>query len=203
MHQIKLIEGWVIAAECLGGEILFFLISGKILKRLGYVHCLSFCFFAYSIRLGLISIITNPWYLVPIEFVAQGATYALTYTCIVAYASAIAPPGTSATVQGIVAGMDDGLGFSIGSMIGGIMFQNIGGKISFRIFSIGALITCVAHIFLRPASKHETQEGLRKQYDDDTPVDQRALKDGLESKEVTDFIDQDHETIVVSEKLES
>jgi len=40
----------------------------------------------------------------------QGPSYALCYTTIVAYASAISPPGTSATVQGIVAGMDDGLG---------------------------------------------------------------------------------------------
>ena len=176
MHQIKLIEGWVIAAECLGGEILFFLISGKILKRLGYVHCLSCCFFGYAVRLFLISTITNPWYLVPIEFVAQGATYALTYTCIVAYASAIAPPGTSATVQGIVAGMDDGLGFSIGSIIGGIMFQNIGGQMSFRVFSAVALVTCVAHIILRPAAKHETQEHLRKQYDDKAPAEEKSLK---------------------------
>lgn len=42
----------------------------------------------------------------------QGPTYALCYTTIVAYASAVSPPGTSATVQGIVAGMDDGLGIS-------------------------------------------------------------------------------------------
>ena len=40
----------------------------------------------------------------------QGPTYALCYTTIVAYASVVAPPGTSATVQGIVAGIDDGLG---------------------------------------------------------------------------------------------
>lgn len=40
----------------------------------------------------------------------QGPTYALCYTTIVAYASVVSPPGTSATVQGIVAGMDDGLG---------------------------------------------------------------------------------------------
>lgn len=110
MASIKLIEGCVVAAECLGGEILFFLISGKILKRIGYEHCLSFCFFMYAVRLGLISTITNPWWLVVIEGFMQGPTYALCYTCIVAYASAVAPPGTTATVQGLVAGMDDGLG---------------------------------------------------------------------------------------------
>lgn len=110
MGSIKLIEGCVVAAECLGGEILFFLISGKILKKIGYVHCLSFCFFMYSIRFGLISLITNPWWLVGIELFMQGPTYALCYTCIVAYASAVSPVGTTGTVQGLVAGMDDGVG---------------------------------------------------------------------------------------------
>ncbi|KAG4072719.1 hypothetical protein HA402_001831 [Bradysia odoriphaga] len=139
MESIKLIEGCVVAAECLGGEILFFLISGKILKKIGYVHCLSFCFLMYSLRLGLISLLSNPWHLVVIEFFMQGCSYALCYTCIVAYASAIAPPGTTATVQGLVAGMDDGIGFAIGSLIGGQMFQRLGGAISFRIFSISSV----------------------------------------------------------------
>lgn len=109
-ESIKLIEGCVVAAECLGGEILFFLLSEKILKRIGYSHCLSFCFLMYSIRLGLISTIKNPLWLIVIEFFLQGPTYALCYTCIVAYASAVTPPGATATVQGLVAGMDDGLG---------------------------------------------------------------------------------------------
>lgn len=148
--SIKLIEGCVVAAECLGGEIIFFVFSGKIIKRIGYIHCLSLCFFNYAVRLYLISVITNPWYLVPIELFMQGASYALAYTCIVAYASAIAPPGTSATVQGLVAGMDDGLGFAIGSLIGGQLYKRIGGKMSFRVFATGALVTCFAHILFRP-----------------------------------------------------
>lgn len=165
MESIKLIEGCVVAAECLGGEILFFLVSGEILKRIGYVHCLSFCFFMYSIRLGLISLIPNPWWLVLIELFMQGSSYALCYTCIVAYASAVAPPGTTATVQGLVAGMDDGVGFAIGSIIGGQMYKRFGGIISFRVFSIGALVMCVAHILLRPADKtlaHNAEDGQKE-----------------------------------------
>ncbi|GAB0096722.1 major facilitator superfamily domain-containing protein 6 [Sergentomyia squamirostris] len=163
-ESIKLIEGCVVAAECLGGEILFFLISGRILKRIGYVHCLSLCFFTYSLRLVLISVIPNPWYLVPIEFFMQGATYALCYTCIVAYASAIAPSGASATMQGLVAGMDDGLGFAIGSLIGGQLYKRLGGTTSFRVFAAGALITCIAHIILRPATKSIPSDS-REQYE--------------------------------------
>ncbi|CAO1413035.1 unnamed protein product [Diamesa serratosioi] len=183
-HNIKIIEGWVIAAECLGGEIIFFLLSGKIIKKLGYVHCLSFCFLGYAIRLGLISIIPNPWYLVPIELVMQGWTYALCYTCIVAYASTIALPGTSATIQGLVAGMDDGLGFSIGSLIGGQLYQQLGGQISFRIFSGAALITCISHILLRPASIHETHSGTKGTYEE--PVEQKVEHIDKEEKYLND-----------------
>jgi len=153
MHQIKLIEGLVVAAECLAGEVPFFFYSGKIIKKLGYVHCMSMCFFFYAVRLSLISWIPNPWYLVGVELFFQGITYALCYTCIVAYASAVAPPGTSATVQGLMAGMDDGLGFSIGSLIGGLMFKSLGGRESFKYFAIAAICTCVAHIVVRPTSR--------------------------------------------------
>ncbi|EDW72578.1 uncharacterized protein Dwil_GK20981 [Drosophila willistoni] len=153
MDQIKLIEGLVVAAECLAGEVPFFFYSGKIIKKLGYVHCMSMCFFFYAVRLSLIAWIPNPWYLVGVELFFQGITYALCYTCIVAYASAVAPPGTSATVQGLMAGMDDGLGFSIGSLIGGVMFKRLGGRESFKYFAIAAICTCVAHIVIRPTSR--------------------------------------------------
>lgn len=81
--HIKLIEGMTVAAECVFGEVLFFLISGKIIKKLGYIHCMTFCFLCYALRLFLISLITNPWYLVAVEILMQGCTYALCYTCIV------------------------------------------------------------------------------------------------------------------------
>ena len=78
----------------------------------------------------------------------QGPTYALCYTTIVAYASKVAPPGTSATVQGIVAGMDDGFGFAIGSLIGGILYKLFGGVTTLRIFSSIAAITAFIYLIL-------------------------------------------------------
>lgn len=58
----------------------------------------------------MISVAPSPWWIFPVELVFQGPTYALTYTTIVEYANAIAPPGMSATMQGLAAGMDDGFG---------------------------------------------------------------------------------------------
>lgn len=176
LPSIKLIEGVVVAAECLGGEILFFSIAGKIIKRIGYTHCLSLCFFNYAVRLYLISVITNPWYLVPIELVMQGASYSLTYSCIVIYASQLAQPGLSATVQGLVAGMDDGLGFAIGSLIGGQMYQRIGGKMSFRVFATGALVTCFAHILFRPHTRDSPSPGRKRdEIVYEVPLEQKSV----------------------------
>ncbi|KAF7995224.1 hypothetical protein HCN44_004696 [Aphidius gifuensis] len=142
--DIKLIEGLIIAAETLGGEVIFFLFSGKILKTFGYGYSMTFCFFCYALRFLLISIATNPWWIVLVELIMQGPTYALCYTIIVGFASVIAPPGTSSTVQGIFGGMDDGFGFAVGSCIGGFLFRKIGGQRTFRILSILAAITGVA-----------------------------------------------------------
>lgn len=183
-ESIKLIEACVVAAECLGGEILFFLFSGKILKLLGYVHCLSFCFFMYFIRLVLISLIPSPWWLVLIEFFMQGSSYALCYTCIVAYASEISPIGTQNTIQGLVAGMDDGAGFAIGSIIGGQMYRRYGGTISFRVFAIGALVTCLAHIILR-ASTGTVSENMshnEKQHEEEKMSELKLLENKNEVK---------------------
>lgn len=82
-EYVKFIEGLSIAVTCMFGEVLFFLISGKIIKKLGYVHCLSFCFACYTLRLFMISMIGSPWHLIVIEILMQGCTYALCYTCIV------------------------------------------------------------------------------------------------------------------------
>lgn len=76
-----------------------------------------------------------------------------------AYASVITPPGASATVQGIVAGMDDGLGFTIGSLLGGFLYQSVGGSKSFKIYSLLALLTCFANMFRRnPAILYVTND---------------------------------------------
>lgn len=148
MGEIKLIEGLTVAAQTLGSEVIFFSLSGKILKKFGYGCTFTFCFVCYALRLGAISLAPNPWWVVFIEFFMQGPTYALCYTTIVAYASVVAPPGTSATVQGIVAGMDDGFGYALGSLIGGVFYKELGGNITLRVFSLIAAVSAVMYLIL-------------------------------------------------------
>jgi len=80
------------------------------LKKLGYDYTITFCFICYMVRLGLISVAPTPWWVLLIEFFMHGPSFALCLATIVAYANVIAPLGASATVQGLVQGVSDGLG---------------------------------------------------------------------------------------------
>nr|XP_022901741.1 major facilitator superfamily domain-containing protein 6-A-like [Onthophagus taurus] len=162
--NIKLIEGLTVAAETLIGEVVFFYIGGLILERFGHTKTFTMCFIFYALRLGLISIVPNPWWILLIECFMQGPTYALTYTTIVEYANVIAPPGMSATLQGIAAGMDDGFGYAIGGILGGVIYKYLGGRYTFQIFSTFALLCSLIHVIL-----HKTI--LKSHFDEDDRKD--------------------------------
>ncbi|KAL4714769.1 hypothetical protein ACJJTC_002628 [Scirpophaga incertulas] len=148
MAKIKLIEGVVVAAQSFIGELLFFYFSGKIIKKFGYGNTMTASLFCYGVRMVLISMIQHPWHLVFIEAIMQGPTYALCYSTIVGYAATVAPEGYSATVQGIVAGMDDGVGFAVGSLVGGQLYAAAGGRGSFRALAAAAVAAAAAHAVL-------------------------------------------------------
>jgi MFS family permease len=80
----------------------------------------------------------------------------MSYTTIVAYASAVTPPGTSATMQGLAAGMDDGFGYAIGSLIGGLLYHEVGGRVALIIFCAISFVCCVMHFVLYKCSLKHT-----------------------------------------------
>lgn len=87
--------------------------------------------------------------------------------------------------------MDDGLGFSIGSLFGGFLYQKLGGKRSFQFYALLALATCIAHIILRPAATHEIRTTSKP--NDTTDIDHEAdLKEKKaipsEEKKLTDDV---------------
>lgn len=161
--HIKLIEGIMIASQCFGGEILLFYVGDSILRKFGHGNCFNFCFMFYAIRLALISMVSNPWWIILIDFVLQGPTYAMTYIVIVAYANDIAPEGATATMQGIAAGLDDGLGYAVGSFVGGILYDLYGGQVTFRIFSLVAFAAGIIHgIIYRFSHKFDDERCSRR-----------------------------------------
>ncbi|KAG8223484.1 hypothetical protein J437_LFUL004952 [Ladona fulva] len=64
---------------------------------------------AFGVRMILYSFLVNPWYALPIELL-NGLTFGLAYSTMASYASIVAPPGTEATVQGLVGATFEGVG---------------------------------------------------------------------------------------------
>ncbi|RZC43211.1 MFS 1 and/or Nuc H symport domain containing protein [Asbolus verrucosus] len=126
----ELLKDWSVVtflafAVCAG------ILDRTLLERFGHVSCFTMCFFSYALRIGLISLAASPWWIILSEFFLNGPSYAMAYATIAAYANDLAPPGASATMQGIAAGMDDGLGYAIGSILVGLLFKYIGAQFTF------------------------------------------------------------------------
>ncbi|XP_018392091.1 PREDICTED: major facilitator superfamily domain-containing protein 6-like [Cyphomyrmex costatus] len=159
MSNIKLIEGLITMTETFGGEVISFFFSGKIIDKLGYTYTLISCFVCYAFRLGLISLSTIPWWILPIELLLHGPSYAICLTTITAYANSVAPPGSSATVQGLIQGMHDNFGFLIGNLVVGVSYEKFGGTITMRIFSVFAALSAIVYFLFHVLYlKHKTSD---------------------------------------------
>ncbi|XP_055609461.1 major facilitator superfamily domain-containing protein 6 [Uranotaenia lowii] len=141
---IKTLEGIVMSIQCFGGELPFFFLSGWILKKIGHINAMSVVLLGFGVRFLLYSLLVDPWWVIPIEFL-NGITFGLFYATMASYASIVAPPGTEATMQGLVGAVFEGVGVSCGSLLAGHLFFNVGGSQTFRYFGIAALILCAVH----------------------------------------------------------
>lgn len=70
---------------------------------------MSLVLLSFGLRFLLYSVLTNPWWVLPIEFL-NGSTFGMAYAAMASYASIVAPPGTEATTQGLVGAVFEGLG---------------------------------------------------------------------------------------------
>lgn len=95
---IKSLEGFAMAIQCFGGELPFFFLSGWILRKIGHINAMSLVLAGFALRFFLYSILTNPWWVLPIELL-NGVTFGVFYSTMASYASIVAPPGTEATIQ--------------------------------------------------------------------------------------------------------
>lgn len=95
---VKSLEGFAMAIQCFGGELPLFFLSGWILRKIGHVNAMSLVLAGFALRFFLYSILTNPWWVLPIELL-NGVTFGVFYSTMASYASIVAPPGTEATIQ--------------------------------------------------------------------------------------------------------
>lgn len=98
LSSMKTLQGLVMGIQCFGGELPFFFLSGWLLKKIGHVNAMSLVLLGFAVRFFCYSLLTNPWWVLPIELL-NGVTFGVFYSTMASYASILAPPGTEATIQ--------------------------------------------------------------------------------------------------------
>lgn len=136
---LKTLQGLMSGIQCFLAELPFNFISGNILKKLGHINVMSLVLLTYSIRFMGYSLISNPWFLLPLELL-HGPSLGLCWPTMVSYGDKVTPPGTKATIQGLIGAIFEGIGVSTGSLICGWIMDAYGGVVAFKVFSIGALV---------------------------------------------------------------
>uniref|UniRef100_A0A182S8Y0 Major facilitator superfamily associated domain-containing protein n=1 Tax=Anopheles maculatus TaxID=74869 RepID=A0A182S8Y0_9DIPT len=202
---IKTLEGIVMSIQTFGGELPFFFLSGWILQKIGHIHAMSLVLLGFGVRFLLYSLLTEPWWVIPIEFM-NGITFGLFYATMASYASIVAPPGTEATMQvstiykqaafvtrlqsidyfplqlipfkGLVGAVFEGVGVSLGSLLAGNLFNHIGGSKTFLAFGIAALILCALHVVLQHLYDRFGGQGKQQEQKMDSLTDVKLKENG-------------------------
>lgn len=151
-HWIKTLQGLISGVQCFGGEVPFFFWSGWIMKRLGHLNCMSLVLGVFAFRFFAYSILTNPIWVLVIEL-TNGITFGLAYAVLMSYASILALPGSESTMIGLVGGVFEGIGVSLGSLIGGCLYDKYGGAQTFRLFAYGSALMCAIHLLCQKVLK--------------------------------------------------
>ncbi|CAG0881978.1 unnamed protein product [Darwinula stevensoni] len=139
--NMKLLMGLIMAVQCFLGELPFFFLSGKILKRTGHSHALSIVLLVFGLRFIIYSYLVDPWWVLPVE-VSQGFTFGIFYSAMTSYAYVICSSQVAATMQGIFGGTFEGIGMAAGSLIGGVVYKHHGGSKTYYYFGIFSLGVC-------------------------------------------------------------
>lgn len=143
-HQsFSLVATFVLPVQALGGELVFFMLASKILKKLGSSLTLVICLFSITARYLLYAYVIphiNIYWILLVELL-QGPAFGLMYCVLTHQANLysekideiVAESSSSdsvelknslhATLQGILGASFEGLGLGLGAIIGGLSYD--------------------------------------------------------------------------------
>ncbi|CAF1111544.1 unnamed protein product [Rotaria sp. Silwood1] len=128
-------------------ELFAYFFLHELIHRLGHIKILFLGLLGNFIRFFYISIITNPWWVLPFEFI-QGLTHAAVWATACSYLSQTTPENLRISCQGVLQGFHFGFGRGCGALFGGFFASYFGTDITFRVYGIISLILMGTFIYL-------------------------------------------------------
>jgi PPP family 3-phenylpropionic acid transporter len=122
-------------------EVPMMLIGHRLLARYSSYSLFLLAIALTGLRLLVYVVTRSPEAVIWLQL-ANGITYPLAWLSGVTYAHEHAPPGLSATAQGLFGAIFSGFGAAVGNFVGGPLFERYGGHVTYLIF--GATILGIA-----------------------------------------------------------
>ncbi|KAJ8307172.1 hypothetical protein KUTeg_015256 [Tegillarca granosa] len=140
-------------------EVIMFFVVFPILERIGYFTFMVLGVIGYVARFCVFASLTNPWFVLPVE-ILQGFTFAGIWGAMIGYLCTVIPGENMATMQGILHGVYWGLGSGSGSMIGGIVTEHFGARVTFWSFAVATVFNLIIFVITqklaaKPKRKYE------------------------------------------------
>jgi len=134
----ELMLGWTLTVATLS-EIPVLYFSSRLLKRWAPQQIMRISLFLFAARALAYTFITAPWMGLMIQLL-HGPTFSLMWIAGVSYADAIALAGSHSTAQGMFFGVMLGISATVGSIIGGAIYEHTGFIAMFRVAALVALL---------------------------------------------------------------
>ena len=125
------LEGLALSVATIS-ELPVFWASGYVIKRYGASSLLCASLLALTIRSILVSFLTNPWMVLPLQLL-HGFTFAGTWTAGVALAKENSPVGLETSGQSVFSLSFNGIGGLSGAIVGGQLYDLVGARTMYRI----------------------------------------------------------------------
>ncbi|GFY47111.1 major facilitator superfamily domain-containing protein 6 [Trichonephila inaurata madagascariensis] len=133
--------------EDIFAELPCFLISGWVIRKIGYANCNSLTLLCFGLRYLCFAYMWNPWMTLPVGLL-HGPTFGIFFASMTMYGKTEAPPGTEASVQALLAMSFEGIGAGAGSILGGIGFDKIGSRKTFLYSAVASFVLLAINILL-------------------------------------------------------
>lgn len=143
---------WSLVATVLT-EIPLLFLAGRIINKFGVRTIILAALLLTAIRAFLLSLMPVAWWVLPINLLLTGPTFATFWAAGVDEAQRLAPPGLGATAQGALAGAMFGLGSGLGGLVGGVVYQQYGTAVLFQLAGGILLLALPTYWLLRGQSR--------------------------------------------------
>lgn len=128
-------------------EIFAYFFSFRLIRQLGHVKVLCLGLVGNTLRFLYISYLSNPWWVLPFEFM-QGITHAAVWAACCSYIAHNTPQQLRSSAQGVLQGIHHGLGRGCGAVIGGLFVNSFGSTATFRGYGLVCLLVLGVFVFI-------------------------------------------------------